>query len=78
MTWEHAVPGALFGIHSAWGLLALQIEVPARGLMDGAVSVLLASYLTALGLVPLQVGAIITGTLLGSAAVAALSARRSG
>jgi MFS family permease len=38
-----------------------------RGFADGAVSVLLASYLTHLGLTPFQVGAIVTGTLLGSA-----------
>lgn len=40
-----------------------------RGLADGVVSVALASYLTELGFSPFQVGAIITGTLLGSAAV---------
>jgi predicted MFS family arabinose efflux permease len=40
-----------------------------RGLADGIVSIVLASYLTGLGLSPFQVGAIVTGTLLGSAAV---------
>ncbi len=40
-----------------------------RGLADGVVSVALAEYLTELGLRPFQVGAIITGTLLGSAGV---------
>jgi MFS family permease len=40
-----------------------------RGLADGVVSVVLASYLTALGMSAIQVGAIVTGTLLGSAAV---------
>ena len=40
-----------------------------RGFADGLVSVLLASYLTALGFSPLQVGAVVTGTLLGSAAL---------
>lgn len=40
-----------------------------RGLVDGLVGVLLASYLTAIGFNPLQVGAIVTGTLLGSAAL---------
>jgi len=40
-----------------------------RGFADGAVSVLLASYLSDLGFSPLQIGAIITGTLLGSAAL---------
>jgi MFS family permease len=40
-----------------------------RGLADGLVSVALAAYLTALGFGPFAVGAIVTGTLLGSAAV---------
>jgi MFS family permease len=40
-----------------------------RGFADGAVSVLLAGYLGALGFTPFQVGAIVTGTLLGSAAL---------
>jgi predicted MFS family arabinose efflux permease len=40
-----------------------------RGLADGAVSVLLTDYLSAIGLSPLQIGAIVTGTLLGSAAL---------
>src|SRR5215831_16739117 len=40
-----------------------------RGLADGVVSVALAAYLTELGLGPFRVGAIVTGTLLGSAAV---------
>ena len=40
-----------------------------RGFADGLVSVLLAGYLTRLGFTPLQVGAIVTGTLLGSAAL---------
>ncbi len=38
-----------------------------RGLADGAVSVLLPGYLTAIGFSPLRVGAIVFGTLLGSA-----------
>jgi predicted MFS family arabinose efflux permease len=38
-----------------------------RGLADGTVSVLLASYLDLLGYSPLQIGALITSTLLGSA-----------
>ncbi len=38
-----------------------------RGFADGFVSVLLAQYLTDLGFSPLRVGAIVTGTLLGSA-----------
>ncbi len=38
-----------------------------RGFADGVVSVLLADYLTRLGFSAFQVGAIVTGTLLGSA-----------
>jgi MFS family permease len=40
-----------------------------RGLADGFVSVVLAAYLDVLGLTPLEVGAILTATLLGSAAL---------
>jgi MFS family permease len=40
-----------------------------RGVADGVVSVVLATYLTELGYRPLEVGAVVTGTLLGSAAV---------
>jgi MFS family permease len=40
-----------------------------RGFVDGLVSVLLAGYLTRLGFTPLEVGAIVAGTLLGSAAL---------
>src|SRR5437764_396786 len=40
-----------------------------RGLADGAVSVVLASYLARLGFSPLEVGALVTATLLGSAAL---------
>src|SRR5215468_4081086 len=40
-----------------------------RGLADGVVSVALATYLTHLGFSAFEVGAIVTGTLLGSAAV---------
>jgi len=40
-----------------------------RGFADGFVSVLLALYLTNLGFSPVEVGAIVTGTLLGSAAL---------
>jgi MFS family permease len=38
-----------------------------RGVADGFISVLLARYLTNLGFSPVEVGAIVTGTLLGSA-----------
>ena len=40
-----------------------------RGFADGLVSVLLATYLSGLGFSPFQVGAIVTGTLIGSAAL---------
>jgi MFS family permease len=40
-----------------------------RGFADGLVSVLLAGYLLRLGFTPFEVGAIVTGTLLGSAAL---------
>jgi MFS family permease len=40
-----------------------------RGMADGIASVLLASYLTRLGFTPVQVGAIATATLFGSAAL---------
>lgn len=40
-----------------------------RGFADGFVSVLLAVHLTRLGLSPFQVGAVVTGTLLGSPAL---------
>jgi MFS family permease len=40
-----------------------------RGLADGVVSIVLATYLTGLGWSAFAVGAIVTGTLLGSAAV---------
>lgn len=40
-----------------------------RGFADGVVGVLLASYLSAIGFSPIQIGAIVTGTLLGSAAL---------
>lgn len=41
----------------------------ARGFADGVVSVLLACYLSEIGMSPLEIGAIITSTLLGSAAL---------
>jgi MFS family permease len=40
-----------------------------RGLADGAVSVVLASYLARLGFSPVEVGTLVTATLLGSAAL---------
>ena len=41
----------------------------ARGFADGLASVLLASYLSRLGFTPVQIGAIATATLFGSAAL---------
>jgi MFS family permease len=64
-------PGELAGRH-----LVPELPGPARilllcrglrGLADGVVSVLLASYLVHLGFEPVQVGALVTATLLGSA-----------
>jgi MFS family permease len=40
-----------------------------RGFSDGVVAVVLASYLTSLSFSPLEVGALVTGTMLGSAAL---------
>ena len=40
-----------------------------RALADGLVSVVLAQYLTTLGFSPFRIGAIVTGTLIGSAAL---------
>jgi MFS family permease len=40
-----------------------------RGFADGAVSVILASYLSTIGFSPFEIGAVVTGTLLGSAAL---------
>jgi MFS family permease len=49
--------------------LRLTATRAARGFADGVASVLLASYLSRLGFTPLQIGAIVTATLLGSAAL---------
>src|SRR5437762_1272825 len=51
---------------SAWRLLVAR---GLRGFTDGLASLLIASYLPRLGLPPLAVGAIVTATLLGSAAL---------
>jgi len=40
-----------------------------RGFADGFVSILLARYLSALGFSPFRIGAVVTGTLIGSAAL---------
>jgi len=49
-----------------------------RALVDGLVAVVLPTYLLARGLTPTQVGAVITATLLGSAAVTLTIALRGG
>src|SRR5205809_4231310 len=63
-------------VHHSWfprsaGSDALRLTATraARGFADGVASVLLASYLIRLGFDPLQIGAIVTATLLGSAAL---------
>src|SRR5215216_6525240 len=48
---------------TAWRLL---MSRGLRGGIDGTVSVMLAGYLARLGFTPVAVGAIVTGTLLGS------------
>src|SRR3989442_8959470 len=48
---------------------ALLFTRSARAFADGVVSVLLARYLADLGYDPFHVGALVTGTLLGSAAL---------
>src|SRR5437763_16826081 len=50
---------------SGWRAILLTRGV--RGFVDGLVSVLLAGYLSRLGFTPAAVGAIVTGTLVGSA-----------
>jgi MFS family permease len=49
-----------------------------RGFADGFVSVLLAQYLTDLGFSPFQVGLVVTGTLVGSAALTLAFGARAG
>jgi MFS family permease len=53
-------------------LRRLMVTRGVRGLVDGAVSVVLASYLTDLGFSPFEIGVLATGTLLGSAALTLL------
>jgi MFS family permease len=52
-------------VDAAWLVLTRAL----RALADGAVSILLVSYLQGIGFSAFQVGAIVTGTLLGSAAL---------
>ena len=59
----------------AWRLLLTRAL---RGFADGFVSVLLAAYLLELGFSDLQIGAVVTGTLLGSAVLTLLVGLRGG
>ncbi len=56
--------------HSVWRLLATRAV---RGFADGFVTVLLADYLSRLGFSGFQVGALVTSTLVGSAALTFLT-----
>jgi MFS family permease len=58
-----------FPVRATAGSKRLLATRALRGLADGAVSVLLPSYLSALGLGATQIGIIVFGTLLGSALV---------
>lgn len=63
-------PGASTAASHASGDARRIIAVRAlRGFADGLVSVLLAGYLLRLGFTPVQVGVLVAGTLLGSAAL---------
>jgi MFS family permease len=66
------VTGSLFPATATRDARLLVIARALRGFADGMVSVLLADYLTALRYTSFQVGAIVTGTLLGSAALTLL------
>lgn len=63
MTAREARPGGAAQVHRIVTTRSL------RGFADGFVSVLLAGYLSGLGFSPFQVGAVVTATLIGSAAV---------
>lgn len=68
MGWR-AVAGRLVPTSAGPEVRRILVGRVVRGFADGFVSVLLAQYLTGLGYSPLRVGAIVTGTLLGSAAL---------
>src|SRR5215510_3994136 len=63
------MPGSFFPATATRDSKLLVAARALRGFADGMASVLLADYLTALGFSPFRVGAIVTGTLLGSAAL---------
>src|SRR4051812_4409692 len=58
---EHSEPD-----EAAWRLL---LSRGLRGAIDGTVSVMLAGYLARLGFSPMAVGALVTGTLIGSGVI---------
>lgn len=60
------------GVSTSGAVRRIYVGRAIRGLADGFVSVLLAQYLVGLGFSPVEVGAIVTGTLLGSAAMTLL------
>ena len=60
---------ALLPASAAVDARTLLITRALRGFADGVVSVLLASWLAGLGFTPVRIGAIVTATLLGSAAL---------
>jgi MFS family permease len=62
-------PGSLLPVSTTTDGRLLVVTRALRGFADGVVSVLLAGYLSAIGFSPIQIGAIVTGTLLGSAAL---------
>jgi len=64
-----SVPGRILPSSTTPDGAVLVVTRSLRGFADGVVSVLLASYLSAIGFSPIQIGAIVTGTLLGSAAL---------
>ncbi len=67
--WELRALFALLPESAAPGAGRLLTARALRGFADGFVSVLLASYLNGLGFSAVQVGAVVTSTLLGSAAL---------
>jgi MFS family permease len=57
---------------AAWADPSIRVVLAARllrGFADGFVSILLARYLSSMGFSPFEIGAVVTGTLIGSAAL---------
>jgi MFS family permease len=67
--WELKFPSRLLPASTEDGAGRLLSARSLRGFADGFVSVLLASYLSGIGFSAVQVGAVVTSTLLGSAAL---------